>query len=79
MPIRQIPETSAKVADVVVLAPSPTLPRDASAAELAELTGSYTAFDQVVDQYVAELRLGKRHRRVRPDHEGHFQPGTLPR
>src|SRR5580765_4354526 len=55
-------------------APSPT-PLGPSAADVAEQTGDYTAFDRVVAEYVAELRLGKKHRRK----PGDKPPDATPR
>src|SRR5882672_8527917 len=61
--IRQTPETPAIIAGD---APSPT-PLGPSAADIAERTGDYTAFDRIVDRYVAEIRVGRRKRRVNED------------
>jgi len=61
--IRQTPETVVRMT-YAVDDPSPA-PPGPSASEIASQTGDYTAFDRIVDGYVAELRLGGRHRRIK--------------
>lgn len=49
-----------------MVTPSPA-PLGPSASEIAEQTGDYTLFDEIVEQYIAELGGRRHHRRTRPE------------